>query len=214
MDDSGVFSAKLAPLLQPVGLLLRSVQLYRMHMVEIWLRTNRLPLAIGAVAAVVAGAAGAMLGTGLFGTIESGLARLAGWLLASVSCLTLIHLVRQMRRPRLACQAGELLVYLRPGEPIRVPLSIVEGFLMGQGPSFLPGKRFAQVEASTIVIRLAERATEWAKVEVDPKLGYWCGHYVTIRGAWCEPLSVALANRLNARLAEVQSRLRAAQAAS
>ena len=185
-----------------------------MHMVEIWLRTNRLPLTIGAAAAIVACAAGTMLGTGLFGTIESGLARLAGWLLASVSCLSLIHLIRQMLRPRLACQAGELLVYLRPGEPIRVPLSIVEGFLLGQGPSYLPGKRLARVEASTVVIRLAERATEWAKVEVEPKLGYWCGHYITIRGAWCEPLSVALVNRLNARLAEVQSRLRAPQAAS
>jgi hypothetical protein len=113
----------------------------------------------------------------------------------------------------LAVERGELLVFLRSDGPIRVPLSIVEGFLIGQGPSFLPGKRLEQLEASTVVIRLAERATEWAKVDVEPRLGYWCGHYITIRGAWCEPLSVDLVNRLNARLAEVQAGLRAKQAA-
>ncbi|HUY90610.1 MAG TPA: hypothetical protein VMV10_17870 [Pirellulales bacterium] len=182
-------------------------------MYEVWLKTNRLPLTIGAVATIVAGAAGALLGTGLFGWIENSLARLAGWLLASVSLLTSIHLARQAWRPRIACQAGELLLFLRPGRPIRVPLKIVEGFLMGQGPSFLPGQRFARMEATTIVIRLAERAQEWAKVDVEPKLGSWCGHYVTIRGAWCEPLSVDLVNRLNARLAEVQAALHAQQAA-
>ena len=182
-------------------------------MYEVWLKSNRLPLAFGAAAAMIAGAAGAVVGTGLFGWLESGLARLAGWLLASASLLTLIHLAKQAWRPRLACQDGELLLYLRPGAPIRVPLAIVEGFLMGQGPSFLPGKRLARMEATTLVIRLAERADQWAKVDVEPKLASWCGHYVTIRGAWCEPLSVDLASRLNARLAEVQADLRAKQVA-
>lgn len=181
-------------------------------MYEIWLKTNRLPLALGCAAAAVGCAAGAALGTGLFGTVDNGLARLAGWLLASASLLATVHFVRQALRPRLAVERGELLVFLRSGQPIRVPLAIVEGFLIGQGPSFLPGKRLEQLEASTVVIRLAERATEWAKVEVEPKLGYWCGHYITIRGAWCERLSVDLVNRLNARLAEVQAGLRAEQA--
>jgi hypothetical protein len=38
-------------------------------------------------------------------------------------------------------------------------------------------------------------------------MGSWCNHYVTIRGTWCEPLSVELAARLNARLASVQQQL-------
>lgn len=182
-------------------------------MYEVWLKSNRLPLAIGAAAAIIAGAAGAVVGTGLFGWLENGLARLAGWLLASASLLTLIHLAKQAWRPRLARQGSELLLFLRPGAPIRAPLAIVEGFLMGQGPSFLPGKRLARMEATTLVIRLSERADQWAKVDVEPKLASWCGHYVTIRGAWCEPLSVDLVNRLNARLAEVQADLHAQQAA-
>lgn len=181
---------------------------------ETWLKTNRLPYVMGAAAALLSGAVGVFVGTGAVGTLENGLLRLGGWLVASVSLLTLVHLARQAWRPRLACRAGELLVNLRPGEPIRVPLAVVEGFLLGKGASFLPGKRLAQMEASTLVIRLSERAAEWAKVDVEPKLGSWCGHYVTIRGAWCEPLSVDLVNRLNARLAEVQSQLRAKQAVS
>ncbi len=57
---------------------------------------------------------------------------------------------------------------------------------------------------SHLAVRLAERASDWAQVDVKPALGKWCGGSITIYGAWCEPLSVALVQRLNDRLAAVQ----------
>jgi len=173
-------------------------------MTEIWLKTNRRALCFGAAFALLLGCAGAVLGTGLFGRIENGILRLAGWLLVSLALLMLANLAWQSRRPRLAYEPGRLLVFLRSGGPIRVPLEIVEGFLLGQAPGLLPGKRLLDAPTSSVVIRLAERAEEWAMVEVKPALGSWCGHYVTLRGTWCEPLSVDLVHRLNARLAEVK----------
>lgn len=183
-------------------------------MPEVWLNANRRILVLGAVLPAALACLGIALGAGWLGVAGWAAAGWLGWGLAAVSLLALASLARQTQRPRLAYRSGELLVYLRSGAPIRVPIEIVEGFLLGQGPSFLPGKRQTETEASTLVIRLAERAEEWAKVEVKPMLGYWCGHYVTIRGAWCEPLSVDLVNRLNARLDEVKRRRRDAQVAS
>jgi hypothetical protein len=54
---------------------------------------------------------------------------------------------------------------------------------------------------SQLAVRLAERATEWSQIDVKPALGKWCGGYITIYGAWCEPLRIELVNRLNAQLA-------------
>ncbi|HEX4131608.1 MAG TPA: hypothetical protein VHZ24_16335 [Pirellulales bacterium] len=85
-----------------------------------------------------------------------------------------------------------------------VPIEVVEGFLLGQGPSYLPGKEASRSETRTLVVRLAERATEWEHVAMPPRLGSWCGHYITIRGTWCEPLSVDLVNRLNMKLHEAK----------
>lgn len=111
--------------------------------------------------------------------------------------------MRQLRQPRLAYDQRHLLVYVQTGPAYRVPIEVVEGFLLGQGPTLLPGKRYDQSEARTIVVRLADAATDWADRESKPALGRWCGGYITLRGTWCEPLSVDLVNRLNQRLAEV-----------
>lgn len=182
-------------------------------MFEVWLSANRRILYLGAVLPAALACLGLALGAGYLGFAERGAVRVVGWVLLGVSLVALGNLAWQTRRPRLACAAGQLLVYLRSGAPIRVPLEVVEGFLMGQGPSFLPGKRHAERQAATVVIRLSELAQEWAQVDVKPALGYWCGHYITIRGAWCEPLSVELVNRLNARLAEAKRQLRPSQVA-
>jgi hypothetical protein len=71
----------------------------------------------------------------------------------------------------------------------------------------LPGKKHKHTEVRTLVIRLADRATDWSNREIPPMVGRWCGGYITLNGAWCEPLSVELVNRLNGRLAEVQRQL-------
>jgi hypothetical protein len=88
-----------------------------------------------------------------------------------------------------------------------VPIELVEGFLLGQGPSFLPGKRHARTETTTFIVRLAESAEDWSQRDMPPALGKWCGSYITIRGTWCERLSVDLVQRLNVRLAEMHARI-------
>lgn len=176
---------------------------------ETWLKTNRRAAWLGTLLPAVGAVAGGLLLGGVSDPLLGAGLRAFGGVLSSVSLLILSLVIAQARLPRLAADGRHLLVYLRPGGPIRVPLEVVEGFLLGRGPSFLPGKRFANAEAATLIVRLAERAPEWAMIETDRRLGTWCGHYITINGAWCETLSVAVANRLNARLAEVKRALHA-----
>ncbi|HEY5311249.1 MAG TPA: hypothetical protein VIK18_01975 [Pirellulales bacterium] len=128
--------------------------------------------------------------------------RIVGGVVVGLAAICLLALAWQLLRPRVARRDGHLLVYLRWSGPVRVPLELVEGFLLGQGPSRLAAKNRRELETTTVVIRLAERAPEWARVDVDPLLGNWCGHYITIRGTFCEPINLDLVNRLNARLHE------------
>jgi hypothetical protein len=169
---------------------------------EIWLRANTRAVLFGMVPPALLVAMGLAL-AGAFVPVTSTAAKAVGYVLTGIAGAALGMLIWELRRPRLAYVNRQLLVYLRAGPPFRVPIEAVEGFLLGQGPSMLAG-RHRQQEAATLVVRLAERAEEWAFRDVKPALGSWCGGYVTIRGTWCEPLSLPLVNRLNARLAEVQ----------
>jgi hypothetical protein len=182
-------------------------------MSETWLRPNTRALALGMLMPALATALLAVWLSGIVVAPPVGWFRLAAGLLLSGGVFLLVALLIQMRQPRLAIADGSLLVNLRSGSPLRVPLEIVEGFLLGQSPTLLPGKRHRQSETRTIVIRLADRAEEWSHIDVKPSLGKWCDGYITIRGTWCEPLSVDLVNRLNARLAEVQRAERESQVA-
>jgi hypothetical protein len=168
-------------------------------MAEIWLHTNRRALAFGLIL------------PGLFLSVGIALVTLAdlvglravGAVMALVGLLGVAIVVRQFWQPRLAYDQRHLLVFLQAGPPHRVPIEVVEGFLLGQGPTMLPGRRYHAAEAATVVIRLADAATDWADRETKPALGRWCGGYITLRGTWCEPLSVDLVQRLNRRLSEV-----------
>ena len=175
-------------------------------MTEIWLRNNARALAFGLVLPALLVVFGLALLITVGADAERWWVGVLGGLMAVVGLLVVTQLVIQLRQPRLAYRDGVLLVCMKPGSPIRVPIEIVEGFLLGQGPSMLPGRQYQTTETSTVVIRLAESAQDWADVPgIKPALGKWCGGYITIRGTWCEPLSVDLVNRLNRRLAEVQS---------
>ena len=172
---------------------------------ETWLRPNRRILTFAAfLPAVALVIAVAMLAAPFGDTMRLWL-RIIGGGVAAISATALVFLLWQAGQARLACDGRRLLVNLGTARPVAVGLEFVEGFLLGQGPAFLPGKE--QAEVANVVVRLAERAAEWERVEVNRLLGSWCGHYITIRGTWCEPLSVDLVNRLNARLAEVKSSL-------
>ena len=92
----------------------------------------------------------------------------------------------------------------------RVPIEIVECFFLGQGASELPKLQGREPETQNVVIRLAESASEWKHRDVRPSFGQWCEGYITIRGAWCEPITPELMKRLNQRLVEVQHERKAA----
>lgn len=162
-------------------------------MIEVWLAPNRRVLVLGMVLPGLGTLAGAAL------WLEGW--RVLGLALMLVGGLLVASLAWQLFRPRIGYRRGELLFYLQNREPIAVPIEIVEGFLLGQGPTLRPGERHRSEQARTVVVRLSEKATDWARREVKPALGSWCEGYITIRGAWCEPLNVELVQALNRRLA-------------
>jgi hypothetical protein len=167
-------------------------------MAQTWLQSNRRVLALGLIVPVVLLTIGALLGLG----VQATWARIVGGLVALVALAGVGLIARHAWLPRLAYADRHLLVYLESGPPQRVPIEVVEGFLLGQGPTMLPGKGYEQAEARTLVVRLAESATDWADRETKPAWGRWCGGYITLRGTWCEPLSVDLVQKLNLRLYE------------
>lgn len=170
---------------------------------EIWLRTNRRALLFGMIPPALIAAIGMLLVCGLPGREPPLALRVSGGVLLAVSLAVIALLGWHIRRPRLAYQDRHVLVWLRPGGPIRVPLEVVECFLLGQTSSFLPGGDERNVETSALVMRLAQKAEAWQHLDVKPQLGAWCQGQVIIRGTWCEPLSVPLVNRLNQRLYDV-----------
>jgi hypothetical protein len=129
--------------------------------------------------------------------------RTIGGGVAAISLLAVAMLAWHLRTPRLAYQDGHLLIWLRSGKPFRVPVDVVECFWLGHAPSLLPGKHHENTKTAALVIRIAHRASPWRQQLVKPQLGNWCDGYVTIRGTWCEPLSLDVVNRLNQRLSEV-----------
>ncbi len=170
---------------------------------EIWLRTNIRAVLFGTLLPLVVGLVGLVLILGLPGREPATWMRAVGIGLIVIAGITIALLLLQLRQPRLAYCDGRLLVWLRSGAPIRVPIGAIECFWLGHGASLLPGKRNERIETQTIVIRIADKAVEWRQQEVKPQLGAWCDGYITIRGTWCEPLNIDVVNRLNRRLAEV-----------
>jgi hypothetical protein len=170
---------------------------------EIWLRPNRRAIWFGCVPPLVIGVMGAWIMFGISAGASSAL-RWIGLLLMAAGFAVVAALLQQLRRPRIAYQNDHVLFYLQAGQPFEVPVQIVEAFFIGQGPARLPGVP-SQPRAANLVVRLSQRAAEWADREVKPALGKWCGGYVTICGAWCEPLHDELLRRLNRRLHEVKS---------
>ncbi len=168
-------------------------------MIEVWLQNNRRML--GTAAALVAvwlTIAAAVLAWGASQASAMGLT--IGGSLAAGAGLGALVVTYFWRTPRLACDGRCLHAYLRGVAPIRIPLEVVECFLLGQGPALLPGEKHAKTETSTLVVKLADKAEEWSHVAVDPRLASWCDSYITIRGTWTEPLNVGLVQRLNERL--------------
>jgi hypothetical protein len=169
---------------------------------EIWLWPNQRVLLTGLVAClgimILCGALAAYLL--LQAVWVWGLLLAIVWLYAT-RWVTLLYLAS--RTPRLAYERDELLVYLEGFQPVRVPIDIVECFFLGQGPSLLPKVKGKEEETQNIIVRLAESAVDWKHRDVPDRYGHWCEGYITLRGAWCEPITRERMQALNRRLAEV-----------
>ena len=118
-------------------------------------------------------------------------------------------MVYAARNPRIAFADGQLLIYLRGLRPLPLPLDVVEVFFLGQGPSHLAPSQLGKMETLNVIIRIAERAESFHRRSVWSSLGNWCDGYITVRGAWCEPLNAATVTRLNHQLVAARKAIRA-----
>lgn len=183
------------------------------NLAEAWLETNRRALLLGLVLpGILEVAALAALAWSVLTGQHMGLVLLFSLLAAAPLWMT-GELLYALTHPRVAYQDGQLLVYLEPVQPTRIPIDIVEVFFLGQGPSELPKLQGREPETQNVIIRLSESATEWKQRDVRPAIGLWCEGYITIRGSWCEPITPDLMRRLNHQLAEVHRQRKAAAAA-
>lgn len=155
---------------------------------------------------------------GIFGLIlvVVALAYEVAWLLvlavplAAYGCCEFARQLLWWWRPRLALDQGDLVVFLRQPQPYRVPLDVVECFFIGQAPSSL-GERLpsgARIENVTVVVRLAERATQWSQRPTNRAVGRWCDGYITILGDWSDRIDGDVVTQLNRRLVDYKRQWR------
>jgi len=171
---------------------------------EVWLRGNPRPaVALGGVLVALAAAALAAVVV----------ARPPVWIAAVVAAATAVDLcvaagfVWAAAQPRLVHRGDTLEIRLSPLGIERVPLEVVECVFPGSQP--LDGDHgVADRRVGTLVVRLAERATEWRSRPVASAWGSWEDGNVVFDGRWCEPLSQAVARDLSGRLLEARRQLR------
>lgn len=165
---------------------------------RVWLRPNpRLLLLLGASAVVLFGAA-----VGLWAWGQPWW--MWGLALAIGAVIALWALVLWIPRLKYNDAAGALEVHVAyPQRYASVPIGLVECFLLHTTPSMLPG-RWRRTPTVSIVIRLDERAEEFAQRDSNRQLCTWCGSQVSIVGTLCEPIDVILAQRLNRYLTQAR----------
>lgn len=138
--------------------------------------------------------------------------RILAGLIAGFSLVVVLSLLYWIFKPLLAYQDGQLLVYLTPPQVIRVPIELVEVFFAGQSDSFMPSPLNSPhddllSESRNIVIRLAERATEFHQRKVKPIFGQWEDGYIVVRGTWTEPIDKETFRFLNKSLVAAHRQL-------
>ena len=172
---------------------------------EVWLRGNTRPVA--GLAAALAMVAAALVATVLGG----GLPRWLGWPLAAAALAALAGLVavgRAAGRPRLRRVGDQIEIRLSPTAVQRVPLGVVECVFRGTEPLATgaadAGPRF---RVGTLVVRFAERATEWRSRPSFGPWGNWDDGHAVIDGRWCEPLTRETVERIAAALVQAKRNL-------
>lgn len=174
---------------------------------EIWLDANvRVRTTTGVVALLALVAAASLSVAAIL---------LGGWLLAAAAaCAAAVFapafaVWSFMRHPRIAFDGRLLSLYLGRGAAVRVPLDAVECFFIGSAPLASGGKE--EVSTRTVIVRFAEAAAALAEGPTDRRIAKWCGGYITLYGAWCEPFDAERLRLLNHQLAVAK---RAAKEAS
>ena len=164
---------------------------------EVWLRANPRPVA-GFGLLVAAGLAGLVAVPPLAGAgpIAVSLAAALGAVVAAgAAALASVAL-----GPRLVRQGENLEVRLATTVE-RVPLGVVECLFRGSepvpGPADDDDPRF---RVGTLVVRLAERATDWRDRPTFRSWGSWEDGHIVIDGRWCEPLTRETVGRIAERL--------------
>jgi hypothetical protein len=135
-----------------------------------------------------------------------GIARMLAGVSGIAAIPILLMLLVHARLPRLAYADGFLLVYVGSLHPVRVPIEIIEVFFRGQSPVEV-NVSGSDVQAANVVVRLAERAESWHAHEMRSAFGQWKCGYISLNGAWCEPITTDLMHHLNRRLVEVKKTL-------
>jgi hypothetical protein len=159
----------------------------------VWLKPNRRVLLVSMILPALLAMAGA------WAMLHDGAWRIAGGVMLVVGLGLILLLAVQCARPRLALRGGQLRFWLKSGGPWEVPVDVVECFFISRA-SAKPAE--GETNVVSVVARLAESAVDFKQRAVKPALGKWEEGYVTIRGTWCERLSLDVVNRLNQRLRE------------
>lgn len=174
-------------------------------MPEVWIQPNRRALSTGLVVPL------GLLTTGVlllnFVPREGWWWFLIGTAWVSIALAAIVGgvLVILLKIPRVAYDSAALLVYLGSWQPFRVPIEHVECFFLGNGSSDIRVGKAAAPQTSTIVVRIAESASEYQQRDAKAALGQWCGGYIVLRGTWCEPITAELLTALNKRLTKAHS---------
>ena len=191
-------------------------------MAEVWLRGNVRPV-LG-VGVPLCGLLAVTLAAAWFlgaGPVPVG--GLAATLAVTVMIVAALGVVAS--GPRLGRSGDSLLVRLAPGRATAVPLAVVECVFPGSqsvtGP-ILKHTHAVDADADdgppperrvgTLVIRFAERATEWRERPTFAAWGTWHDGHVIVDGRWCEPLSADVARSISQRLLEAKREVVAAEA--
>ena len=124
---------------------------------ETWLRPNRRAILFGCVPPLVLAAIGAWLAFAL-GESAGNFWHWLGLFLMVASLAMIGIMLTQLRHPRIAFRDGMVLFYVRIGQPIAVPVEIVESFFFGQGPAHLPAVP-KQPQTVNLIARLSQRHT-------------------------------------------------------
>ena len=176
---------------------------------DVWLRGNVRPVAAAAAVCL----AGLVVVVAVI-VAAGGLRALAPLVAAGVALavaalgLAMAGLTAAAARPRLVRRGDRLVVRLSPAAVAEVPLDAVECFFQGSNPLDPRGRPtcgdHAACRVNTLVMRLAERATEHRSRSTFTPWGTWDDGYVVFDGRWCEPLSADLARALSRRLLDAK----------